>query len=125
MKRKPTCICNECEKEFEYQIKHEVIAQDESGGDVVQSFIICPNCGARFNSYVDDSKYRRMLAHYRKLSRAVAKTAKQGANPALIKAAVNKINNYEKHIMNPYYEKLKSKYNGFGVNDNDKTGNDN
>lgn len=125
MKKKQTCVCNNCENEFEYKFEHEVISQNESGGDVIQYFIICPNCGSRFNSYIEDRKYREMLAHYRKLGKVVRKTVKQGANPAVIRAAINKMNNYEKNTMKPYYEELKNKYGNFGINNNDKASNDN
>ena len=102
-----TCICNSCEKEFVPQMTHETIGKDKEGGDVMQSFFVCPHCGRRYNSLITDTTYRNMLKEYRKLGKAAHIAAIKNANPAKIKALINKMDHYEENTMKPYYAQMK------------------
>ena len=104
---KNSCLCNNCEKEFIPQMTHETIGKDKNGGDVVQSYFICPHCGHRYNSLITDSVYKKMLAKYREYGRAVVRAAKENSNQAKLKALVCKMNNYEEKTMKPYYAQMK------------------
>lgn len=112
---KKSCICNKCEKEFVPEFKTEVIDTDEDGKDVIQFFFYCPHCSARYNSYIEDEKYRQLLSKYRKLGSRIKQMARQGANKAQIEFAITKWNKFENEELNPYAEKLKSKYKNYGV----------
>lgn len=103
-------LCNECGKQFEYKFLHEVVGKDENGGDVVQTYLECPHCKHRFNSLIKDSIYESMLAEYRRLAKVVRDCAKNNANPAVIQANVNKMNNYEQQELKPYYAELKRRW---------------
>ncbi len=106
------CICNKCEKSFIPEFKHEVIAEDEQGGEVVQTFFTCPHCETRYNSLITDSKYRQLLDEYRRRSKKIYKEVQKNQNQAKIQAMLKKLETFETQELKPYYQKMKEKYRG-------------
>ncbi len=104
-------ICNQCGKSFSPSFSHKVIGKDENGGNVTQTYFICPHCEQQYNAGIKDSVYEELLKEYRRLAKKVRDCAGKNMNSAVIKAAVNRMNRYEAEVMKPYYCELKKKWN--------------
>lgn len=60
---KKEIICDRCGLEISEQIEmhNRVIAQDEEGADVSETYFQCPACGKKYTILVTDRKLRLMI----------------------------------------------------------------
>lgn len=114
MKFNKSCVCNNCEKEFTPDFQVDKIKKHGGFNDVEIMFFCCPHCEKRYNSYIEDAKYREMLKEYRRLGRAVKRIAESNKNKAQFDAACRKLANYEKKTMKPHAELLKREFKNYG-----------
>lgn len=104
------CTCNNCGNSF--KPKANFIIADEAN-NVKITYFECPECHKKFFAGVSDAKYSGLLAKYRNRQAALRKALEKDSTRAVIQSLANKMNNYEKEILDPYYKKLREEWKNY------------
>lgn len=85
-KKQGLIVCDECGqimRKMEEILHDHVIAQDEEGNEITETYIECPRCGHHYTVIVEDRNVRLMVQKRRQLIRKIYRTSNRAIQDRL------------------------------------------